>query len=292
MRRPPGSEDCLGPAHPVGLMPSNSKETISPERKPHGTPEVRSLPRPASSDRRESAAAIPPRPRFRRADRRAWFRRVLVRRAPFLGLGNDRLAGNVPGGRRRTHQAHQARHRRGLAALSPSLQRRAAHGAARLHDRRPRHVRFRSGRAGLRRAHARHRSDDAARPPGRGDRDHPPPVQGRARHRQERLVHHERRRAAIAAAAGRHAVRGGVADFAVGHDAGRQIRHRHHLARLDVDAGPDGAADAMGLCRGCREEGRHHRQPLRLARAAELAHRRDPRTGAARGRPRPDALAQ
>ena len=96
----------------------------------------------------------------------------------------------------------------------------------------------------------------------------------------------------IAAAAGRHAVRGGVADFAVGHDARRQIRHRHHLARLDVDAGPDGAADAMGLCRGRREEGRHHRQPLRLARAALLAHRRDPRTGAARGRRRADALAQ
>ena len=41
----------------------------------------------------------------------------------------------------------------------------------------------------------------------------------------------------------------------VGHDARRQIRHRHHLARLDVDAGPDGAADAVGLRRGCRQEG-------------------------------------
>ena len=65
--------------------------------------------------------------------------------------------------------------------------------------------------------------------------DHPPAVQRRARHRQERLVHHERRRAADAAAAGRDAVRGGVADLAVGHDAGRQIRHRHHFAGLDVD---------------------------------------------------------
>ena len=34
----------------------------------------------------------------------------------------------------------------------------------------------------------RHRSDDPARPPGRGDRHHPPPVQGRAGHRQERMV--------------------------------------------------------------------------------------------------------
>ena len=215
-----------------------------------------------------------------------------MRRASFLGLGNDRLAGDVSGRRRRAHQAHQARHRRGLAALSPSLQRRPAHGAARPHDRRPRHLRLRPGRARLRRAYARHRSDDAARPPGRGDRDHSPAVQGRARHRQERLVHHERRRAADPAAAGRDAVRGGVADLAVGHDAGRQIRHRHHFAGLDVDAGPDGAADAMGFCRGRRQEARHHRQPLRLARAVELAHRRDPRTGAARSRRRTDALAQ
>ena len=107
---------------------------------------------------------------LRRAARRARLRRVLVRRASLLGLGNHRLAGDVSGRRRRAHQAHQARHRRGLAALSPSLQRRAAHGAARPHDRRPRHLRLRPGRAGFRRAYARHRSDDAARPPGRGDR--------------------------------------------------------------------------------------------------------------------------
>ena len=49
---------------------------------------------------------------------------------------------------------------------------------------------------------------------------------------------------------------------------------------------------AMGICRGRRQEARHHGQPLRLARAAELAHRRDPRTGAARSRRRTDALAQ
>jgi len=60
-------------------------------------------------------------------------------------------------------------------------------------------------------------------------------------------VHHERRGAADSAAAGRDAVRGGVADLAIGHDAGGQIRHRHHLARLDVDARLDGAADTMGF---------------------------------------------
>ena len=150
--------------------PSLAPRTIKPERTPHGAPQVRSLPRPASSDRRASDAAIPPRPRLRRAARRTRLRRVLVRRASLVGLGNHRLAGDVSGRRRRAHQAHQARHRRGLAALSPSLQRRAAHGAARPHDRRPRHLRLRPGRACFRRAYARHRSDDAARPPGRGDR--------------------------------------------------------------------------------------------------------------------------
>src|SRR3978361_1117335 len=50
-------------------------------------------------------------------------------------------------------------------------------------------------------------------PPGQSARHYPPAFQGRARHRQERLVRYERRRASIAAVAGRHAVRGGVADF-------------------------------------------------------------------------------
>ena len=81
-------------------------------------------------------------------------------------------------------------------------------------------------------------------------------------------------------------------DLAVGHDARRQIRHRHHLARLDVDEGVDVAGAAMGVRRGRGEEGRHHGEPLQLARAALLACRRDPRAGAARGPRRADALAQ
>jgi limonene 1,2-monooxygenase len=64
------------------------------------------------------------------------------------------------------------------------------------------------------------------------------------------------------------------------------------IARLDVDAGLDGVADAMGICRGRGEEARHHRQPIQLARAVELAHRRDPRTGGARSRRGAAALAQ
>ena len=76
--------------------------------------------------------------------------------------------------------------------------------------------------------------DGPARPPGRGDRRHPPPVQRRARHHEERLVHPAGRRPAAPAAAGGHAVRRRLADQPVGHDAGRQVRHRHHLAGLDV----------------------------------------------------------
>ena len=66
---------------------------------------------------------------------------------------------------------------------------------------------------------------------------------------QERMVQPAGRGPAAPAAAGGHAVRRRLADQPVGHDAGRQVRHRHHLARLDVDRGPDRAADAVGLRR-------------------------------------------
>ena len=228
----------------------------------------RRLSRPPPSDRREPDPAVPPRPQVRRASRRARLRRVLVRRAPFQRLGDDRLAGDVPGGGRRAHQAHQARHRRDLAALPPSLQRRAAHGAARPHDRRAGDLRLGPGRAAVGRPHARHRSHGAARPPGRCDRRHPPPVQGRAGHQEDRLVHPAGRGPAAPAAAGGHAVRRRLADQPLGHDAGRQVRHRHHLAGLDVGPGAAVAADAVGLRRGRRQEARHHGRPQELARAA------------------------
>ena len=147
-------------------------------------------------------------------------------------------------------------------------------------------------RAAVRRPHARHRPDGPARPPGRRDRRHPPPVQGRARHHEDRLVHPAGRRPAAPAAAGGHAVRRRLADQPVGHDAGRQVRHRHHLAGLDVGPGAAVAADAMGLRRGRRQEARHESRPQELARAAQLARRRDAREGARGGQARPDALAQ
>ena len=229
---------------------------------------------------------------FVQAPRRARLRRVLVRRASFVGLGDDRLARDVPGRGRRAHQAHQARDRRDLAALPQPVQRRAAHGPARLDDRRPRDLRLGPRRAAVRRLHARHRSDDPARPPGRGDRHHPPAVPRRAGHPEGRLVRPARCGPAAPAAAGGDAVRRRLADQPVGHDARRQVRHRHHLARLDVERGPDGAADPVGLRRDGREEARHDGRPQELARAAQLAHRRDPREGARGGQARPDALAQ
>ena len=67
---------------------------------------------------------------------------------------------------------------------------------------------------------------------------------------EERLVHAAGRGPAAAAAAGGHAVRRRLADQPLGHDAGRQVRHRHHLDRLDVERGPAVAADAVGLRRG------------------------------------------
>ena len=58
------------------------------------------------------------------------------------------------------------------------------------------------------------------------------------------------------------------------------------------ERGPAVAADAMGLRRDGRQEARHDGRPQELARAAELAHRRDAREGARGGQARPDALAQ
>ena len=184
-------------ARPVPLRAERHYRYSDPtqEHPPHATPTLRRLPRPAPSRRRASDVAVPPRSRPRGAPGQARLRRILVRRAPLQRLGNDRVARDVPRRRGRADQAHQAGHRGRVAALSPSVQRRATHGAARPHDGRARDLRLGAGRAGVRRAHARRRSDGAARPPGRGDQHHPPAVQRRARHRQVRVVHAEGRRA-------------------------------------------------------------------------------------------------
>ena len=71
---------------------------------------------------------------------------------------------------------------------------------------------------------------------------------------------------AAPAGAGGHAVRRRLADQPLGHDAGRQVRHRRHLARLDVGPGPD---------RRCRPSGASPRRPPR-----STARRSTARTGA------------
>src|SRR6266849_201130 len=91
-------------------------------RTPDAAFEFWCLSRSAPPGRREPAAAVPPRSRSGRAARQARLRRILVRRASFERLGDDRLARDVPRRGRRALEAHQARHRRRLAALSPPIQ--------------------------------------------------------------------------------------------------------------------------------------------------------------------------
>src|SRR5215475_14661788 len=163
-------------------------------RPQHAPVELRCVPRSPPSHRRASDAAVPPRSRPRGAPRQARLRRILVRRASLQRLGDDRLARDVPGRGGRADQADQARHRRRLPALSPSVQRRPAHGAARLHDGGTRDLRLRPRCAGLGRPYPRHRPHAAAGSPGRGHRYHPPPDARRAPYRQVRLVHPAGRR--------------------------------------------------------------------------------------------------
>ena len=149
------------------------------------------------------------------------------------------------------------------------------------------------GRAAVGRPHARHRPDAAARPPGRGDgRDHPPAQRRRALLLRVRLVRAARRPAADPAGAGAHADGDGVVDLPVRHAAGRQVRHRRAVDRIQLDRGHPGAADAVGVRRGGRRAARVDGRPRRLASADGVPPRRDPGAGAQRGRPRPAPLAQ
>ena len=255
----------------LGCASENIQETR------HAAFEFRCLSRPAPSGRRASDVAVPPRSRPRGAARPARLRRVLVRRAPFERLGDDRLARDVSGRRGRAVEAHQARHRRHLIALPPPVQCRAAHGAARLDDRRAGDLRVGSGRACLGRPHARDRSDGAARSPGRGDQHHPAAVQRRAGDGEKRLVHPAGRGIAAAAIAGGDALCRRLADQPIGHDIGREARDRHHLDRVDVERRLERSADAMGLRRDGRGQARQDGRPQELACPVELAHRRDPR---------------
>src|SRR5882724_8065983 len=97
------------------------------------------------------------------------------------------------------------------------------------------------------------------------------------------MVHAAGRRPATVTVAGGHALRGRLPDQPLGHDPGRQARHRHHLDRLALRGRPERAADAVGLRRGRRRRARPDGRSPELARAAQLAHRRDARAGPRRG---------
>ena len=124
-------------------------------------------------------------------------RRGLVRRAPLRRLRTDRLPRGVHRRGRRTHQAHPARHRRGVAAVSPPADGRRPLGAARPPHPRPGDVRHRTRRAAVRRLHDGHRSGRAAPDDAGVARGDPRAVPGRARRADQpalRLVHAARRR--------------------------------------------------------------------------------------------------
>ena len=177
-------------------------------------------------------------PRARsRADgvaRQARLSRGLDRRTPFGGVRDHQLAGDLHRLRRRAHPKHPLRHRRRFAALPPPDDGRRPHRPTRPHDPRPGHVRRGTRPLGVRRDHDGHRPADPARPHGPVDRRDPAPVQGRDRHREDRLVHDGRLPApppALHEALSRG--RGGQRDHAVGRAARRQIRSRHDLRRRD-----------------------------------------------------------
>ena len=131
-------------------------------------------------------------------------------------------------------QAHQARHRRRVAAVPPPAHGREPHHPARSHDARPRHVRRRSGTAAVGRLHARHPGREAARPHGRVARRDPAALQRRGRHRADRVVQPAER--ARASAALHQAAPRGLRrqhDHALGRPARRQVRPRHALRRGD-----------------------------------------------------------
>jgi len=144
------------------------------------------------------------------------------------------------------------------AALSPPLQRRAAHGAARPHDRRPRHLRLGPG------ALASDAHTLGIDPMTQRDRQDEAIAVIRRLFNGERVTvksdWFEMNDAAlqILAAAGGDAVRRRLADFASGMTlAANTASASSRSARCRRR--PDGAAAAMGIRRGRGEEGRHHR---------------------------------
>ena len=196
---------------------------------------VRYVPRPPSPVRREPDAAVPARPRVRRAPRPARLRRVLVRRAPLLRLGDDRLARRCswpPPGSAPSHISsapascrlpyhHPFNVAQRIVQLDHMTNGRAIFGSG-------------PGALPVRRPHARHRPDGPARPPGRGARRSSSGCSaGEERFSYKGgLVRAERRPRSSSCRCRRTSRWRGVVDQAVGNDARRKVRHGRAVDRL------------------------------------------------------------
>ena len=191
-----------------------------------------------------------------------------MRRASLVGLGDDRLAGDVPRRRSTADAPHPTRHRCRQPPVPPPVQRRPAHGPARPHVERAGDVRVGPRRPPVRCPHARHRSDGAARPSGRGALgDHPRLLRGEERFSyHSEVVRAQRGQAPTPARAGGHADGDGVVDLAVGDDARRQVRHGRAVDRLEFHRGHPGAAHTVELRRGRRRQARPDGRSQELAR--------------------------
>ena len=246
--------------------------------------EVRHLPGTVPPGRGKPDAGDQPRCRVARVAGLARLRRSLDRRTSFRRLGTDRAARTDHRRRRRTHQAHQTRHRRDQPAVSSSVHGGAALRAARPHDARAGDDGLRAGRADLRRLHARHRTQHAASAHAGGDgRHHAAAEMRRAGHHEDRLVRDARRTAASRAVL-RSAFRdrGGQHDHAVRHDRGRNARCRRAVDRRRSAGRAGGARQSVEDRRGYGGEARQDDGPQELARGGQCAYRGGRRAGAAR----------
>ena len=229
---------------------------------------------------------------LREAPRRARLRRVLVRRASFLGLGDDRLARDVPGRGRRAHQAHQARDRRDLAALPQPFN--VAQRMVQLDHMTGGRAIFGSGPGAL-------PSDAYALgidPMTQRDRQDEAIDIIRRLFRGERVTQkgewYDLHDAGLQLLPLQEEM-----PFAVASQispSGMTLAGKYGIGIISLGSMSSEGLTALptqwGFAETRRQEARHDGRPQELARAAQLAHRRDPREGARGGQARPDALAQ
>ena len=181
--------------------------------------------------------------------------------------------------------------RRGLPALSPSVQRGAADGAARPHDRRPGDLRLRAGRPGVGRAYAR------IDPMLLRDRQDEAIGVIRRLFRGERVTYKsdwfKLQDAALQLLPLQEEMPCAVASQIS--PSGMTLAGKHGIGIISIGSLSEEGLNALPTQWGFAEPRRPstaNRRPQELAGAAELAHRRDPREGARRGSRRPAAAPQ